>query len=80
MLEGVPDNVLSGGEGKITAGNSPILRMYKNNSAAQMIGMMVVDAFIGIEHYPGMKRSLIYKFFYNACFNNRNLLLIGAKF
>ena len=53
VLEGVPDNVLSGGEGRGTGGSSPILRMYRSNTAAQTIGMTAVDAFIGIEHHPG---------------------------
>lgn len=58
VLEGVPDNVLSGGEGRGTGGSSPILRMYRSNTAAQMVGMMVVDAFIGIEHHPGGQKIL----------------------
>ena len=58
VLEGVPDNVLSGGEGRGTGGGSPILRMYRSNTAAQMVGMMVVDAFVGTEHHPGGQKII----------------------
>ena len=60
VLEGVPDNVLSGGEGKGTGGGPPILRFYRSNTAAQMVGMMVVDAFIGTEHHPGVTNTFTY--------------------
>ena len=59
VLEGVPDSVLSGGEVRGTGGSFPILQMYRSKTAAQMVGMMVVDAFIGTEHLLGGQKIIV---------------------
>lgn len=58
-MEGVPDCVRTGAEGKGTGGNSPLLRFYRGATATQLIGIVIVDTFLGIEHYPGEPNFLL---------------------
>lgn len=55
IFEGVPDNVLTGAEGKSSDHRS---RIYKTASAGQTIGLPSIDTFLGIDHYPGILKFL----------------------